>query len=399
MAKRLMLFVICALVLLTSCSKKAVDEKQTITIWHDKEDSVISVLEEALSPLKDEINIVFEKKSSLTESLKLVGNDVKNAPDMYIFAHDKIGVYAEMGILAPITDFISPSSLDKNIPLTVEAGTYKGVSYQMPLYYETLLFLYNKKYMKEQDVPKTTEELYLYMQKKTKYGHYGFVEQHSTPYYAVGWIHGFGADLVDKEGNPLFDTAEMKKALEYHKNFVSLMPGETEYATVNTLFLKGMAHSTLNGPWFIGAVMDAGIDVGVAPMPVVDETGLTLAPYCGVQGVHVLKAHAKEKKEEITKVLNALQTASVEIQLALSTGCAPALSECYEDERIKNDEVVMAMKETALNALPMPNIPELDILWSVAGNLLTDINMRNENVSSACDAAQKKALELFEAMR
>jgi arabinogalactan oligomer/maltooligosaccharide transport system substrate-binding protein len=397
--KRALVLLLCIMLLVSSCAKNNQDKKAKITIWHDKEDSVIAILEEALSPLKDEIEIVFEKKSSLTESLKLVGNDIRNAPDMYIFAHDKIGVYAEMGILAPITDFVSKEELGKNIPLTVEAGLYKGTNYQMPLYYETLLFLYNRKYMKEQDIPSTTEELYSYMQKKTKYGHYGFVEQHSTPYYAAGWIHGFGADLADKEGNPLFATADMKKALSYHKKFVSLMPGETEYATVNTLFLEGMAHSTMNGPWFISAVKNSGIDVGVAPLPIVDETALPISPYCGIQGIHVLKAHANEKKDEITKVLHSLQNANLEISLALATGCAPALSECYEDERIRSNEVVMAMKDTASKAVPMPNMPELDVLWSVMGNLLTDINMRNVNVETACSNAQEKALDLIKAMR
>mgnify|MGYP000405794325 CR=1 FL=1 len=42
----------------------------------------------------------------------MVGNDPKAAPDMYFFAHDKIGVYAEMGILSPITDIIPAEELD-----------------------------------------------------------------------------------------------------------------------------------------------------------------------------------------------------------------------------------------------------------------------------------------------
>ena len=78
------------------------------------------------------------------------------------------------------------------------------------------------------------------------------------------------------------------------------MPGETEYATVNTLFLEGMAHTSIVGPWFVPSIKDKGIDVGFAPMPVVDETGEAISPYCGVQGVHVIKVHAEEKKEAIT---------------------------------------------------------------------------------------------------
>ena len=75
-----------------------------ITIWHDKEDAVIEVLQEKVNASGIDVEVVFEKKSDLTEALKMVGNDPKAAPDMYFFAHDKIGVYAEMDILAPITE-------------------------------------------------------------------------------------------------------------------------------------------------------------------------------------------------------------------------------------------------------------------------------------------------------
>ena len=170
---------------LTGCGKKNTSSSQSIVIWHDKEDAVIKVLEKHLKETVPEVEVTFEKKTGLTESLKLVGNDPSSAPDMYLFAHDKLGVYAEMGILSPITDFISKEELSDYIPLTLSSATYKGEIYQLPLYFETLLFVYNKKYMNDEEVPKTTEELYEYMVAKTKYGHYGFVEQHSTPYYAV----------------------------------------------------------------------------------------------------------------------------------------------------------------------------------------------------------------------
>ena len=384
---------------LTGCGKKNTSSSQSIVIWHDKEEAVIEVLEKHLKETVPEVEVTFEKKTGLTESLKLVGNDPSSAPDMYLFAHDKLGVYAEMGILSPLTDFISKEELNDYIPLTLSSATYKGEIYQLPLYFETLLFVYNKKYMKDDEVPKTTEELYEYMVAKTKYGHYGFVEQHSTPYYAVGWVHAFNSDYISPDGVPLFDTEEMKSALSYHKKFVSLMPGETEYATVNTLFLEGMAHTSIVGPWFVPSIKEKGIDVGFAQMPVVDSTGEPISPYCGVQGVHVIKVHAEEKKEAMTKVIKALMSPIVGIELALSTGAAPARLSSYEDEEVKNNTLVMLMRQTAESAKPMPNIPELDPVFVVAGNLLTDINMSGMDIDEAAEKAQKKALELIGNMR
>ena len=339
MRKALCILMVCILFLLTGCSgstdpQEAKSGPVTITIWHDKEEAVIAVLQEAVKSLEPDIMVVFEKKTGMTESLKLVGNDQNAAPDMYFFAHDKIGVYAEMGILTPITELLGEDALAGYVPLTVQGATYQGTIYQVPLYFETLLFMYNKKYMVEEDVPATTEQLYSYMERKTKYGHYGFVEQHSTPYYAAGWIHGFGGSLITEAGVPCLDSAEVKAALAYHKKFVAYMPGETEYATVNTLFMEGMAHATIAGPWFVPTVRAAGIDVGIAPMPVVDETGLPLAPYSGIQGLHVLKVQAERKKDAIVQVLQVLMQPEISVELAKVSGCAPAVESCYTLEEV-----------------------------------------------------------------
>jgi arabinogalactan oligomer/maltooligosaccharide transport system substrate-binding protein len=371
----------------------------TLTIWHDKEEAVVSILNKYFASLEPEIHVELEYKSNLTEALKMVGNDPNTAPDMYFFAHDKIGVYAEMGILAPITDLIPEEDLSSYMDNTIKAATYKETIYQLPIYYETLLFVYNKLYMSDDKVPNTTEELYAYMQEKTSGGHYGFIEQHSTPYYAAGWINGFDGNILNAEGEPELDSENTIAALEYHKKFVDYMPGETEYATVNTLFTEGMAHSTIAGPWLIPTIKEAGIDVGVASMPIIDATGNPISPYMGVQGIQVLTYAAENKKEAVTEVLKVLMDEEIQIELALASGCAPANEECYTRESIQADEVVMAMKETAENAVPMPNVPEMDVMWNVVGNLLTDINMRGEEVSESAKNAQQEALQLIENMQ
>ena len=76
------------------------------------------------------------------------------------------------------------------IPMTWEAGAYQGEHYQLPLYYEALLFLYNKDLI--DTPPATTEELLTKMKEETTNDQYVFVEQHSTSYNAAAWIQGYG---------------------------------------------------------------------------------------------------------------------------------------------------------------------------------------------------------------
>lgn len=401
--KRLLsiLLCVCLLLSLAACGEQTIDpaEAKRIVIWHDKEDAVVAALESYLASAAPDLEIIFEKKTSLTDSLKLVGNDPSAAPDMFIFAHDKVGVFAEMGILAPIESLLEEGALDNYLPITLDAASYKDTLYQLPLYFETLLFMYNRRYMQDEEVPATTEELLTYMENNTGRGRYGFVEQHSTAYYSAAWIHGFGGSIIDDAGVPFPDAQAVKDALNYHSKFVALMPGETEYNTVNTLFLEGKADATIGGPWMVPSARAAEIDLGIAPIPTVDSTGKALAPYSGVQGIHVLKFAAEQKTDAVKKLLAALTDPTIGIDLALASGCAPANSLCYDDERVANDELVQSMRATAEIAIPMPNIPEMDVMWTVVGNLLTDVNLSGKDINESFDAALAQANQLIDAMK
>lgn len=394
------LLAVAMLISLAACgSGKTQTDPNRLVIWHDKEDAVIETLSAYLKEALPDVEIVFEKKTSLTDSLKLVGNDPNSAPDLFIFAHDKIGVFAEMGILSPITELLDEGVLEDYLDMTLEAASYKGTIYQLPLYFETLMFMYNRRYMQDEEVPATTDELLSYMEANTGRGRYGFVEQHSTAYYSAAWIHGFGGSIIDSQGEPFPNPDAVKDALRYHLKFVELMPGETEYATVNTLFLEGKADATIGGPWMVPSARAAEIDLGIAPMPVVDATGMALAPYSGVQGVHVLKFAAENKTETVKAFLAALTAPEVGVSLALASGCAPANSKCYEDPAVANDALVQAMRETAQIAVPMPNIPEMDVMWTVTSNLLTDVNLSGKDVDSAFEEALKEAESLIANMK
>ena len=165
-------FMLCdTLLSLTACGGKT-DSADTnrLVIWHDKEDAVITALSDYLAQAVPNLDVQFEKKTSLTDSLKLVGNDPSAAPDLFLFAHDKIGVFAEMGILAPVEPLLEEGALDNFLPMTLQAATYKDTLYQLPLYFETLLFMYNRRYMQDGEVPATTEELYAYMEEQYRPG-------------------------------------------------------------------------------------------------------------------------------------------------------------------------------------------------------------------------------------
>jgi len=406
-AKKTMAFLLTACMIGSSfvgCQKKSTaatsgDTKKgpvTITIWQETDATVAKTLQSELDKLGPDIVVKLERKEKLGDALKLVGNDPKSAPDMYFFAHDKLGTFAQMGILSPITNFISKDDMKDLMPMTVNAATFKGEIYQLPVYFETQMFMYNKKLMKTP--PKTTDDLLKYMKENTKGGTYGFAEQHSTAYYASAWMHPYGAFIINDKAEPGLNSQQMIESLAYHKQFIPYMPADGEFNTVTTLFKDGKAHSTIGGPWLVPDIKAAKIDLGIAPMPIVNTTGKPLTPYSGVQGICVLKT-AESKKAAVTAVLKQLLKTDIGISLAKTANCAPANSKCYDNADVSGNEMINAMKKTAESVVPMPNIPEMDVMWTVTEGMLAAINKNNGDIKTQCVKAQKDALSKIEAMK
>ena len=284
--------------------------------------------------------------------------------------------------------------------MTIEAGTYQDTQYLLPVYYETLLFLYNQD-LWEGEIPGTTDELYAYMEEHTDTaaGTYAVVNQHSTAYNVAPFINGYGAYIIDENANPGLNTEEMIEAVTYNKQFAELM-GEGDYDTCNTLFNEQKAAAIIGGPWLVSGIKEAGINYGIKSLSEFTlPNGKPLAPYSGVQGIGVLKHAGENKKDAVASVLKALCKENVGISLAKKSSCAPANEKSYEDAEVAADEMIMAMRATAETAQPMPNLPQMSVMWGPAESFLAAVNKSGEDVATAAETYQQAAVTAVEDMQ
>ena len=375
-------------------SEEQTAEAEEISIWHDGDEAIMEVIESQVNEKLsgDGVTVKFEKKSGLTDQIKLYGNDGESGPDMYMYAHDSLGTFVEMGVLSPLSDIAGEEVYADMLPMTQEAGLYKGEQYLLPVYFETLLFMYNKD-LWEGEVPSTTEELYTYMEAHTDAaaGTYALVNQHSTAYNVSPFINGFGGYIIDEDASPGLADEKTKEAIEYNKKFAALQ-ADGDYNTVTTLFNEGKAAAIIGGPWLGPGIRDAGVDPGIKSLS--DFTlpgGESLAPYSGIQGIGVMKHAAEEKKDAAAKVLAALAAPEVGVALAEKASCAPANQKAYDEESVSGDEMIAAMKRTAETAEPMPNIPEMSVMWGPAESLLAAVNKSGEDLDAAAEKYQAEA--------
>ena len=366
-----------------------------VKIWHDGDEAIMQTIADQVNSQLEEdgITVTFEKKTDMPSQLKLYGNDPANGPDMYFYAHDVLGTFVAMDILAPLTDVIDTDSvLAKALSLTVEAGQLDETQYLLPVYFETLVFIYNKD-LWEGDIPTTTEDLYDYMaaHTDTAAGTYAVVNQHTNAYNVSPFINGFGGYVISEDGMPGLNDPKTIEAAEYNKKFAAL-ESDGDYNTVTTLFNEGKAAAIIGGPWLTSGIEAAGIDYGIVSLADIKlPNGNGMAPFSGIQGAGVLKIALPDKKEAIAKVLTAMASPEVGVALATKSGCAPANSKSYEDEQVASNEMIAAIQKTASTARPMPNIPEMNVMWSPAESMFVAINKNGEDVAKAAADAQAAA--------
>jgi len=366
----------------------------TVTIWHDGDEGIMQTIADQVNAqlADDQITVVFEKKTDMPNQLKLYGSDAANAPDMYFYAHDVLGSFVAMDIVAPLSEVVDTSILSDHLAMTVEAGQIGGTQYLLPVYFETLVFLYNKA-LWEGDIPGTTEELYDYMVAHTDAaaGTYAVVNQHTNAYNVSPFINGFGGYVIDENAHPGLDDPKTIEAAEYNQKFGALQ-ADGDYNTVTTLFNESKAAAIIGGPWLVSGIEAAGIDYGVASLSDIKlPNGNGLAPFSGVQGAGVLKVALAEKKDAIAKVLTAMASPEVGVDLANKSGCAPANNKSYDDPQVVANEMIAVIQKTASTAQPMPNIPEMGSMWGPVETMLTAINKNGADPTQAAAEAQAAA--------
>lgn len=374
----------------------------TVKIWHDGDEGIMQTIADRVNSQlsADQITVVFEKKTDMPAQLKLYGNDSKNAPDMYFYAHDVLGTFVAMDILAPLSDVADAALLNDHLPMTVEAGQIGGTQYFLPVYFETLIFLYNKA-LWQGDIPGTTEDLYDYMvaNTDTAAGTYAVVNQHTNAYNVSPFINGFGGYVINEDAKPGLNDPKTIEAAEYNRKFAALQ-ADGDYNTVTTLFNEGKAAAIIGGPWLVSGIEAAGIDYGVAALSDIKlPNGNGMAPFSGVQGAGVLKTALAEKKDAIAKVLTAMASPEVGIDLANKSGCAPANSKSYDDPQVAGNAIIAAIQKTSTTAKPMPNIPEMNAMWGPAESMLVAINKNGVDPAQAATEAQAAAEQAISDMQ
>ncbi len=287
-------------------------------------------------------------------------------PDIFVWAHDKIGAWVEKGLLLPLDRHVDSSLRDVYMPNCLDAMFYQKKLYGLPLSFETLILYYNKTLVPQP--PTTTDELIRIGKTLSdpRADRWGLVYERGNFYHHAMWFHGFGARVFDGDGDLDVMTLASIRSLEFARDLASvqrIIPDTVDWQRQMTLFNSGRAGMLISGPWAFGSIDRDTIDLGLAVLPYITPARSPAAPFLGVKGFYV--SARTRRPAEAAAALAYLSSAYAGYVMNVLGGYMPANQLAYEYSMVAADPVTAKFKEQVLTSVPMPSDPRMGHVWKV----------------------------------
>lgn len=279
-------------------------------------------------------------------------------PDVFIFAHERLRQFERLQMVVPTDATLEAGAYLKP---AVDALEVDGHHYGYPLSLKTLALYFNRKLVSP---PKDTAELEAESKafSSAEQNRFGLAYEAGDFFYHAAIVAGFKGSLFGPDGKAQFDTPEMARSFFFVKRLLDQrwMPQEASGALVKSLFNEGKAAMVISGPWFAGEV-DPSIDYGLAPLPVVTETGEPMHPFLGVEASMV--STSSSNREEAQRLAKFLSRGEATLLRTTIGRQIPAELAAYDDPRVQKDTLIASFRAAAEQARPTPNTLEMAKVW------------------------------------
>jgi maltose/maltodextrin transport system substrate-binding protein len=361
-----------------------------LLVWMDADRT--RTLEPILKKFQDQyaIKVHLESPQNITDSFPTAAQSGKG-PDIVIWAHDKVGEWADAGLISPIE--VHHETREKYLPQAWEAVTHADRVWGFPIGLETVTLIYNKKLL-DGPPPKSLSDLAA-LNEKIKKQHPGVTAilwDYKSAYYSWGIFASAGAYIYAKnqDGYDLNNVGVANSgAVEALSMILGLiksgvLPKSVSYSAAEELMSQGKLAMTISGPWAWANLMKTGIDFGLAPVPGFGDN--PSKPFVGVSAAYINRASSNQDiaKEFIEgfliseEGLNAMNEAK-----PIGIPSLISLAQKLDQE----NPLLREMKICIEQGQVMPNIPEMGRFWSAVGSALQLATNGQASVKTALDDA------------
>lgn len=317
----------------------------------------------------DTVNVVDESNNPNHFQYYATAARTGKGPDVVIgMPHDNNGAFAQEGLLAQVpSGLVDSSKYAQNI---IDAVTVNGTIYSVPVSVQTTAIFYNKKLVP--DAPTTWDS---FVQAANAHG---FMYDQANLYFNYALIGGMGG-YVFKDNNGTLDANDIGLGNAGAVQAYTLMHDmDSKYhwmtPSVNgnialAQFTAGKTGMYVSGPWDIPNVQKAGISYGIAPWPTLSN-GKPATPFLGV-----ITAFVNSKSHETTadwSLVQSLTDSQAQTDYFNDSQQIPTLTSLQQSSTVQSSVYFKAFADQLQSAVPMPNIPQMQAVWT-AMSVLTNI--------------------------
>ncbi len=326
-------------------------------------------------------------------------------PALIHCASDFIGPLSELEVIKPLEDQFNRTFLDSFITKPFPANTvFDGHLFQIAdRVGNHLCLVYNKELVPTP--PKTISELIAMGEKLVRDTNgdgrpdtYALAWNYTEPAFAVPFIGGYGGWVVDDNKNPTLDTPAVVKAAQLIYdlgNKYKIIPRESDYETANALFLDRRVAMIINGPWSWGTYIKSGIDIGLARIPKIDETGLWPTPMVFPMG-YCFNNNLKGERLKITvELVKYLTSPAVELEFGEQFNIIPSRKVAINNPALRNNPLFEQALDQMMVGRPMPVYTEMRWIWDAMRPAYQGIFTNQKSPEQAAEEMQKLAEKMI----
>lgn len=341
-----------------------------LVIWMDENRA--SALEGVVSTFEEEtgttVEVIIKDFNTIRDDLTTQAPS-GDGPDVVVGAHDWIGKLVQNGVIQQVELGDLASDFEE---VAVSAMTYDGSVYGVPVSIENIALVRNTALAPE--APATWDDLVATGQAAVASGQaehpllVGIDPNNADPYHLYPLQASFGGPVFGINEDGSYNPDDLQLGNEGNVQFAQALAQWGADGIINLnisqdiakeQFASGTSPYTISGPWNLADFQAAGIEYAIDPIP--SAGGQPATPFVGVQGFFISQ-YANNPivaSQFLTEYI-----AGEEAQTAIfeSGQRAPALTAAFE--AAQSNEDVAGFGAVGAEGVPMPNIPEMDALWT-----------------------------------
>ena len=350
------------------------DDRTRIRIWHEKRAAERDLFEDAIAEYnRAHPDVLVETLYRETEELRnlyVVAAVGGQGPDLIYSPADNAGVFDLTEVVKPLESIFGSRYFEPfdEAALVQYEGNTLMISDQVRTF---LAFVYNTKQISTP--PRTLDEFVQVLREATidENGdgtpeRYGLTWNYREPFFFIPFLSCFGGWVMDEEGKPTLDTQATVDAIKFIldlRDKYHVIPRESDYEMSEALFQQGRAASIINGPWAFAGYGNAGVDYGIAPLPVNAETGQVCSPMVATSGYAVNSNVPENKLPYIRNLIEYLISPEMQVRMVHEIEAIPVHESLRDMPEVANNPRLQNMIRQVELARPMPVEPQMRQIW------------------------------------